>query len=185
MPDPDVFYSIVDVNGLNEITLYTGDSITLYIDQNSLNSDVLSFDLEATISDPNLGWIDNDPAGSAAILSWGNILDFIQPGYTQSEGIRFYAVKFGNIQDGAIAAFNYTATDVGDVTLDLINYDMSNAGLEPILIHQVVSPAETVQMLEEFRASGEFNVSVTESEWNALMASVEETQSNDPNSVSQ
>ncbi|MHC5083054.1 MAG: hypothetical protein ACYTET_03845, partial [Planctomycetota bacterium] len=181
MPDPDVFYSIVDVNGLDEITLHTGDCVTLYIGQNSLEQDILSFDLEVDISDPNLGWIDNDPAGSTAILTTPRfeMFDYIGPGFQQAEGIEIFAVNFNGINDGTLAAFVYTATGVGDVTLYMVNHGTSNAALTPILIHQVAPPVDAVQTLEEIWASGELSETTTQQEWDTFMSSVKQAQTND------
>jgi hypothetical protein len=94
---------------------------------------VYVFSLEATVSDPNLGWIDNTPydpndpygGGTAEILAaprW-DIFDHWGPGYSQDEGIRFFALSLsGPIDDGLIASFVYTPIAEGTVTLDLVTY---------------------------------------------------------------
>ena len=101
--------------------------------------------MEANISDPNLGWIDNteyDPnnPGTAEILAWprDTFFDYYGPGYTQPEGIQFCAASFaGPMEDGNLASFIYTATEPGYVILTLVNYDTVPATLEEMIIRQV------------------------------------------------
>ncbi|MHC4558419.1 MAG: hypothetical protein ACYS80_14065 [Planctomycetota bacterium] len=147
--DPNIIFSIVDANGLNEITINIGQTITLYVDMLTLGASIILFDVEVNISDPCLGSIDNtaydpyDPPGlgTARILAeprneeyddWG-------PGRQQEEGIEFYAISiFDPIWDGHLASFEFTCRSEGDVTLELVNWDSSNAaGLESITIHQI------------------------------------------------
>jgi len=146
--EPNVVFKIIDANGLDEITLNTGQSIRLYLAKQTFEEDVFVIYLEVNISDPNLGWIDNteyDPnnpgSGTAQILASPRttFFDYYGPGYTQFEGIQFIAASLGGaIQDGSLASFVYTATGAGDVLLTLINYDADfiPARLEQILIHQ-------------------------------------------------
>jgi hypothetical protein len=142
--NPNVIYSITDANGLDDITLPVGQSITVYLTKETTNENVYSFSLEANISDPNLGWIDNteyDPnnPGTAEILAQprATFFDYYGPGYTQPEGIQFFAANLGNaIQDGDIASFVYTATQPGCVVLTLVDYDTVPATLEEIIIRQ-------------------------------------------------
>jgi hypothetical protein len=147
--DPNIIFSIVDANGLDEITMNVGESITLYIDMLTLEANTILFDLEVNISDPNLGSIDNtaydpcDPpgAGTARILAEPRDVEYDGwgPGFQQEEGIRLHAISiFDPIWDGHMASFVYTSNGQGDVTLDLIDWNSSGtAGLEGILIHQL------------------------------------------------
>ena len=147
--DPNIIFSIVDANGLNEITINVDETITLYVDMLTLGASIIQFDVEVNISDPNLGSIDNtaydpyDPPGpgTARILAqprneehddWG-------PGLQQEEGIELYAVSiFDPIWDGHLASFEFTCLNQGDVTLELINWLSSyTVKTESILIHQV------------------------------------------------
>jgi hypothetical protein len=142
--DPNVIYGITDANDLTDIILPVGQSIRLYLTKETFEKDVLSFYLEADISDPNLGWIDNteyDPnnPGTAEILAQprATFFDYYGPGYTQPEGIQFFAANLGNaIQDGNLASFVYTATQPGCVVLTLVDYDAVPATLEEIVIRQ-------------------------------------------------
>jgi hypothetical protein len=169
--DPNIIFSIVDANGLDEITINVNDSITLYVDMLTTGENVDIFNVEVDISDPNLGSIDNtaydpyDPPGSgtARILAeprsegfddWG-------PGIYQEEGIELFSASLGSpMSDGHMASFVYTCNGQGDVKLDLIDWDSSStAGLEGIIIHQVdpysqqmmssgMGAAEAIQLLE-------------------------------------
>ena len=149
--DPNITYSIVDANGHSEITLDVNESITLYVDIATANdvNGVWAFDIEADISDPNLGSIDNTeyPNGTAQILAEPNRLSFADywgPGAAQEEGIRLSGTTLGSaIADGHIASFVFTCEGQGDVTLELINWGSWNTDneevfpkLEGILIHQ-------------------------------------------------
>ncbi|MHC4640222.1 MAG: hypothetical protein ACYS32_01160 [Planctomycetota bacterium] len=151
--DPNIIYSIVDANGLSEITIDINDSITLYVDIASSNdNNVWAFDIEVNISDPNLASIDNTeyPDGTAQILaepdrdpSW----DYWGSGAEQEEGIGLSGATTGNaIADGHLASFVFTCEGPGDVTLELINrisfntdYEEVFPRLESIVIHQVDS----------------------------------------------
>ncbi len=139
--DPNVTFSIVDANGLSEITIDVDESITLYIDMATEGVDVYAFALEVNISDPNLGSIDNTafPSGTACILasprtsSW----DDWGPGIEQEEGIWLFGASFGPaISDGHLASFVFTCDGQGDVTLNLLNGMPTNARLEDMTIHQ-------------------------------------------------
>lgn len=148
--DPNITYSIVDANGLSEITVDINDSITLYVDIASSNdNNVWAFDIEINISDPNLGSIDNTqyPDGTAQILAEPNrdpYWDYWGPGARQEEGIRLSGLTTGNaIADGHIASFVFTCEGPGDVTLELISWVSFNTDseevypkLENIVIHQ-------------------------------------------------
>jgi hypothetical protein len=142
---PNVTYSIVDANGLDEITIDVNDTITLYLDMVSNEGNVHIFHIEVNISDPNLGSIDNrsyDPnnpgSSTAQILveprsegfdSWG-------PGWEQEEGIQFHAASISTpMSDGHLASFVFTCEAEGDVTLELVNWT-SATELEGISIHQ-------------------------------------------------
>ena len=177
--DPNVIYSITDANDLTDIILPVGQSIRLYLTKETFEEDVLSFYLEADISNPNLGWIDNteyDPnnPGTAEILAQprASFFDYYGPGYTQPEGIQFYAVSFGNaIQDGSLASFVYTATQPGYVVLTLVDYNAIPATLEEIVIRQT-DPNDPNYVPEEPEESEETPV---------LSASSIEGVSNEPN----
>jgi hypothetical protein len=155
-PVPNITYSIHDASMLSEITLTVGDSITLYIDKLSIAGEIVSFiDLEAQISDPNLGWIDNTPidpnnppgTGTARILAAprDSFFDYWGPGLQQPEGVEVFAASiFSPISDGAMASFMYTATAQGDVQLYLADY-VSHSRLERILIHQIAPPASMME----------------------------------------
>lgn len=156
--DPTVFYAIVDPNGQSEVSIPAGAPVRLYLTMTTLGRDVSIFSLEATISDPNLGWIDNTPhdpnvlldASTAELLATPRALffDYWGPGNTQAEGIQFLAASFGGpMDDGVIASFVYTPTAVGDVTLSLIDYvDTVPSGLQSIRLHQYAPLAEPMTM---------------------------------------
>jgi len=140
--DSNVTFSIVDADGLSEITMDVGESITLYIDMATEGVDVYGFNLEVNISYPNLGSIDNraSPSGTARILaspresSW----DDWGPGTEQEEGIQLFGASFGSaISDGHLASFVFTCNGQGDVTLKLLNWTSTYAGLEDMTIHQI------------------------------------------------
>jgi hypothetical protein len=149
--DPNIIYSIVDVNGANEITINVNDSITLYVDIATTDAnDVWFFDIEVGISDTNLGSIDNTeyPSGTARILAEPNrdsYWDYWGLGLEQEEGIRLRGMTTGcAIADGHLASFVFTCENQGDVTLELINWFSVNTDdravfpkLESIVIHQV------------------------------------------------
>jgi hypothetical protein len=149
--DANVIYSIVDVNGLSEITIDVNESITLYVDiASTTENNVRSFDIEVDISDTNLGSIDNTehPNGTAQILAEPNRLSFADywgPGYQQAEGIQLYGTTLDcAIADGHLASFVFTCEGPGDVTLELNNWASFNTDneavfpkLESIVIHQI------------------------------------------------
>lgn len=151
--DANVIYSIVDVNGLGEITIDVNESITLYVDIASTNeNNVWAFDIEVDISDPNLGSIDNTeyPDGTAQILAEPNrdtSWDYWAPGLEQEEGVRLSGITYGDaIADGHLASFVFTCEGYGDVTLELKNWASFNTDneavfpkLETIVIHQIDS----------------------------------------------
>jgi hypothetical protein len=142
--DPNIVFAITDANDLTDIILPVGQSIRLYLTKETFEENVLSFYLEANISDPNLGWIDNteydpnNPTG-AEILAQprASFFDYYGPGCTQPEGIQFFAASLGNaMEDGNLASFVYTATQPGYVVLTLVNYDTNSPTLEEIVIRQ-------------------------------------------------
>jgi hypothetical protein len=158
--DPNVIYSIVDANGLSEITIDINDSITLYVDIASTNdNNVWAFDIEVGISDTNLGSIDNTeyPGGTAQILAEPNrdtSWDYWAPGTEQEEGIRLFGLTTGcEIADGHLASFVFTCEGQGDVTLELINWVSFNTDyeavfpkLESIIIHQIDTNSQQMMM---------------------------------------
>ena len=158
-PDPNLIYSIADANGFDEIYLNTGESIRLYVDLYTYGqSDLMSFDIEVQISDPNMGTIINttdpnfaDPNDMPYILAIPryDAFDITGPANTQQEGVRFSAYNFTldpnnpSINDGHLASFVYTAGVPGDVTLNIVNNSSTNMlnetvypTVESILIHQ-------------------------------------------------
>jgi hypothetical protein len=146
---PNVTYSIVDANGLDEITMNVNDTITLYVDKVTAGEDVYTFYIEVNISDPNLGSIDNtayDPnnppgLGTARILAEPRSegFDYWGPGLQQEEGIELFAVSLsGAMSDGNLASFVFTCRSEGDVILELVNLSPSSTtALESITIHQL------------------------------------------------
>jgi len=166
-PDPNLIYSIVDANGLAEITMAIGESVTVYVDMDSPEPDngVWAFEIEVDISDPNLGFIDNtaydpnDPPGegTARILAGPNrweIFDGWGPGYFQQEGISLTGVSAsGAFDDGHLASFVYTCQGTGDVVLNLAYQDSIGTSGEPLypivenlVIHQY-DPFESESMM--------------------------------------
>lgn len=179
-PDPNelfnVTYAIVDVNSLAEIRLEVGQSVGLYIIKSSnYDEDTYIFNSEVNISDPNMGWIDLD---SAEILAQPRMdgFDFIFSGETQIEGVSFFAANIGStILDGDMASFVYTATQPGDVILNLIDYDTtSSSRLESITIHQFVSIVPMLQQI--YDESSELQQDIPEAEWNEFIENVQETE---------
>ncbi len=149
-PDSDFIYSIVDPSGLDEITLTTGESVTLYIEMEMTdpNNIMYGFDAEVNISDPNLGSIDNTehPSGTAQILveprSEG--FDYWGPGDYQQEGIQFFFASIGTlISEGNMVSFEYTCQTTGDVILELVNPGTTNIQYKEILIHQVATASQS------------------------------------------
>jgi len=156
LPDPNLIYQVVDADGLSEITIDIGQTVTLYVDMVTLDvNKVWAFDVEVDISDPNLGTIDNtayDPnnppgEGTARILADPNrwtAFDSWGPGYWQEKGIGLSGLSTGYaFEDGHLASFEFTSQGAGDMELSLINlYTTSTSGQElyptvaGILIHQ-------------------------------------------------
>jgi hypothetical protein len=166
-PDPNLIYSIVDADGLAEITMAIGESATLYVDMDSLdpNNRIWAFEIEVDISDTNLGFIDNtaynpnDPPGegTARILAGPNrwtMFDYWGPGFLQQEGIYLMGVSAsGAFDDGHLASFVYTSQAGGDVILNLIDHGSvgtsgqnQNPMLMNIVIHQY-NPFEGESMM--------------------------------------
>lgn len=155
LPDPNITFSIHSPDMLSEITLAVGESITLYIDKVTDSEDIYIINLEAMISDPNLGCIDNrtidpnDPnnSGTARLLFEPRVtsFDYWGPGKTQLQGIEFLGFNLSEpIQDGALASFIYTATAEGTVELQLADY-VNYSHLESIIIHQQAPAVMTAQ----------------------------------------
>jgi hypothetical protein len=158
--DPNITYSIVDSNGLSEITVDVNESVTLYVDIATTEAnDVRYFDIEVDISDTNLGFIDNTeyPNGTAQILAEPNrdsYWDYWGPGLEQEEGIRLLGMTTGcAIDDGHLASFVFTCQGQGDVTLELTNWLSINTNdkqvypkLESIVIHQVDPNSQQMMM---------------------------------------
>ena len=147
--DPNVIYSIVDVNGANEITIDVNESITLYVVMTTFEEygDIIMFEVEVNISDTNLGSIDNTEydsnnppgLGTARILVGDEYFDYWGPGINQQEGILLYGISVfsGPISDGDLASFVFTCEGQGDVTLELLNERYPYPKLEGITIHQI------------------------------------------------
>jgi hypothetical protein len=166
--DANVIYSIVDVNGLSEITIDVNESITLYVDiASTTENNVRSFDIDVDISDPNLGSIDNieHPNGTAQILAEPNRLQFADywgPGSGQEEGIRLYGTTLNSeIADGHLASFVFTCEGQGDITLELKNWSSINTDneavfpkLETIVIHQTDPQMMMGEGMEEMGTEG-------------------------------
>jgi hypothetical protein len=153
VPGPDFIYSLVDANGLDEITLTIGESVTLYIDMEMTDSNntIYVFDAEVNISDPNLGSIDNTeyPSGTAQILvgSRGDEFNYWGPGDYQQQGIQFIFVSLGTpIPEGNLASFEYTCQTTGDVILELINPGTINIQYKEMLIHQAATASQSQSM---------------------------------------
>ena len=185
-PDPNLIYSVVDANGLAEITMSIGESVTLYVDMETLDvNDVWAFTIEVDISDPNLGSIDNTPydsnsppgVGTARILAGPNrweTFDRWGPGYLQSEGIYLSGVSSsGAFQDGHLASFVYTCQGAGDVVLNLTNHDSISTSadrlyptVQNLVIHQYdLLEGESMMMSGmsmDTLASGDMTVAVDE-----------------------
>ncbi|MHC4060078.1 MAG: hypothetical protein ACYSUC_01190 [Planctomycetota bacterium] len=152
--DANVTYRIVDVNDSNEITIDVNQTVTLYVRMaTTQENNVRTFNIEANISDTNLGAIDNrvyypnDPNSSTARilaeprLSWA---DYCGPGTIQPEGIKLFGTNLdAPISDGNLASFEFTCKEQGDVQLHLINWYTYNTDseevcpkLKSIIIHQ-------------------------------------------------
>jgi hypothetical protein len=124
--------------------------------------------VEADISDPNLGTIDNtaydpnDPPGdgTARILASPNRwtgFDRWGPGYQQENGVSLSGVCYsGAFEDGHLASFEFTCQGTGDVELTLLNRDTLNTSgekqsptLHGMLIHQYDPMAAQSMMSSE------------------------------------
>lgn len=156
VPDPNLIYQIVDANGLDEITIDIGQTVTLYVDMATFDvNEIWVFEIEADLSDPNLGMIDNtarDPNnppgdGTARILAGPNrwtLFDFWGPGHQQREGIYLMGTSSGvAFEEGHLASFEFTCRGAGDVELSLVNCGTTSISgdrlyptLKGILIHQ-------------------------------------------------
>ncbi len=146
--DPNVIYMIHDPNGRDEINLRVGQTVTLYLEMDTLEESVHVFDVEVTISNPNLGTIDNRPYdpvnppgnGTARILAQPRVTFFDRwgPGISQAQGLDLVGANISApINEGRIASFTYTCTAAGEVTLDLINWNSTQpASVRSIQIHQ-------------------------------------------------
>ena len=149
-PDPNLVYSVVDANGLDEITINVGQTVTLYVDMATYDvNEVWAFTIEVDISDPNLGEIDNRSSsqGTACILAgpdrW-TAFDRWGPGVIQDEGIQFTGISSsGAFEEGHLASFEFTCKGAGDVELTVFSLDSTSTSggqlyptLEGMLIHQ-------------------------------------------------
>jgi hypothetical protein len=152
--NPNIIFSLVDDNSLNDITMNVGETITLYVEMKTSARDMDTFQIEVNISGPNLGFIDNTPydannppgLGTARILAEprSSGFDYWGPSDAQEHGIQFFAANIGSsISDGYLASFQYTSQGSGEVTLELINWSSSGDNgelcptLENIVIHQI------------------------------------------------
>ena len=193
--DANIIIRIVDIDDNNEITIGVNESITLYLrltttEQGSL--DIL--DVEAMISDTNLGSIDNreynpddpnDPNnGTARILAEPRdpFFDYVGPGYEQPEGITLVAANIGaDFNNGNLASFVFTCRGEGDVTLSLKNYLTDTyPRLEGILIHQV-KPNSQQMMMGGSNAAMESSQVPEDIDVDELVDWLEEIGANDPN----
>ena len=141
--DSNVVYSILDANCFDEITLDVNETVTLYVDLDTTEyNNMRIFDIEITISDPNLGSIDNteydpnDPNScTTQILADPRMsgFDYWGSGVTQRAGIEFIAANIGDqMDDGHLVSFEYTCKGSGEVTLELTNYLSANTGGEKV-----------------------------------------------------
>jgi hypothetical protein len=199
--DPNLIYQIVDANGLSEITLTVGESITLYANMETIYAnEVWSFSIEATVSDPNLGSIDNtayDPnnppgPGTARILAQPNrwtAFDRWGPGYQQPVGIYLSGLSSGGaFEDGCLASFVYTSQAAGDVVLTLINWDTTSTTgeklyptLESIIIHQQeLLSSETMMMSTMSMDTSSFEVSTPAMSPEEIVQTLEDIWESDP-----
>ena len=149
--DANIIIRIVDIDDNNEITIDVNESVTLYLRLTTTEQGSFGvLDVDAMISDTNLGSIDNreydpdnpnDPNnGTARILAEPRdpFFDYVGPGYEQPEGITLTAVTLGaGFNDGNLASFVFTCRGQGDVTLSLKNFLTDTyPRLKSILIHQ-------------------------------------------------
>ncbi|KKM13529.1 hypothetical protein LCGC14_1715310 [marine sediment metagenome] len=156
--DPDIIYSIVNANGLSELIMNVGESITLYVDVETFGQDMAIFSIEVNISDSNLGWIDNTAydvnnppgPGTARILAQprSSGFDYWGPGEMQQTGIQLFGANITNpISDGYLASFVYTCNAPGEITLELLNLDSSGPGgsLCPTLVNFTIDQVGSSQ----------------------------------------
>lgn len=145
--DANRTFSVVDINGSNDITIDINETVTLYLVlDTTVDTNVGLFDIEVQISNTGLGSIDNtaidpnDPnVGTAQILATprDTSFDYYGPGGIQPENILLSAANlFGNMNDGNLASFEFTCTGEGDVILTPVDYMTYNPKLEAITIHQ-------------------------------------------------
>lgn len=202
--DPNIIYYVADAYGNASVTMNVGETDVFYIYKTTYDEIVNIINLEVTISDPNLGWIDNtaydpnDPAnsGTAAILSQPRYEDFDYwgPGYTQPEGIVFLVVSFFDpLPDGAVASFQYTAAAAGHVTLDLINHNTDYTTLLPLEIEQAepqlmmmsspesdtteLETTDSVEYLERiYEESEELRQTIDPNSWNEFIEEVRQAE---------
>ncbi|MBN1125357.1 MAG: hypothetical protein JXA82_10140 [Sedimentisphaerales bacterium] len=161
--DPNVIYCVTDANDVSELTLLVGQTVTLYVDIETLERDVRVFYVEVDLSDPSLGSIDNraydytNPDSSTAriIALPSHSFDYIHPGSQQTEGIDFAAGCFdGAYTDGHLARFEYTAEEPGDMVLSVTDHRRPPARtLKPLIIHQV-DPNDLQSSVLFLRGSG-------------------------------
>lgn len=162
--------TLSDANSLSEITLQVGDSVVIYLDKSSTYEEVRVIDMDVLISDPNLGTINN-----GQLLVWPRMTFFDYVGAPdQGTGIGFLAANLDTMTDGDMACFVYTATERGEVTLNLANYITAPAAeLKPMVIHQVVPVVELLQ--QAYSESPDLQQSVSPEEWNEFIDSVQES----------
>jgi hypothetical protein len=159
------------------------------------------FDVEAMISDTNLGSIDNreynpddpnDPNnGTSRILTEPSpFFSYAGPGYEQLGGITLSATSLEvDFNDGNLASFVFTCSGEGDVTLSLKNYSVDiYPRLESILIHQVDSNSQQMMMgssggvvMESSSVTVESSQIPEDIDIDKLVAQLEEIWANDPN----
>jgi hypothetical protein len=170
----NVTYALVDVNSLSEITLEVGQSTALYIVKSSEDEETFVFNVEVNLSDPNIGQIQLDSA-EILVMPRIDLFDFVASGSNQFEGVEFFAANIGSsMLDGDMAAFVYTATKTGDVTLNLIDYTLPAAQLRSITIHQVEPVTEQLQRI--YDESPELQEQIPEPDWNEFIESVKQTE---------
>jgi hypothetical protein len=154
--DPNVMLRLVDINDNNEITIGVNESITLYLRLTTTEQGHLcAFDTDVTISDTNLGSIDNREYIGSDPNTWPNstarllaeprdaYYDYAGQAYEQPEGIKLSAVEwYSDINDGNLASFVFTCLGAGDVTLSLEDYSGVYPEVKNIIIHQVLPPQQ-------------------------------------------
>ena len=202
IPDSGTVFWLMDSSEQSSLTLSVGETATIYLHKTTDLNPVLLISVEVTISDPNLGWIDNTPydpdnplnSDTTQILAEPRytLFDDWSPGYTQYEGIYFLIAGLSEpLPDGAMALFQYTATSPGRVTLNLIDYIQDNATLLPIEIEQIIPAAvqsqsldneganttSSVDMLNQiYEEDEELQQSIDEKSWDEFIQQVEEAE---------